>query len=217
MKLIAAIAMLSMSLSLCGLSEKLGNKGNSNGSSNSNDSSSTKKSGSTSDADAPPPEMTSAQKAALEGGQQVVWEGKGLNWTIPAKWTKVNVDENTLQYKSPGAWDAGFLIVNISNLGADFPVEISTKAIYDGDATRKQAGEILSYRYLALDGVKGIEDIEAEKSNKEDARRLEWRGYRKRNGLVQLITIIMSSQSQHFPKHDDELHAILYSTKIEKE
>ena len=216
MKLLAAIAMLSFAISLCGLREKVTKSGDSN-SNNSNSSSSNSNKSSSSGGDAEVPEMTAAQKATLEGGQQAVWAEQGLTWTVPAKWLKVSASENSFQWQSGGGGGAAFLIVAVSNLGADFPVDISTKAMYDQDATRKQAGEIIFYRYLALDGVKGVEDLEKEKAQKDDVRRLEWRGYRKHKGLVQLITLILSSQSKHFPTHDDALHAILYSTKIEKE
>jgi hypothetical protein len=217
MKFLAAIAMLSFALSLCGLREKITKSGDSNSNNSNSSGSNSNKSSSTSSSDAEKPEMTAAQKAALEGGQQATWTEQGLTWTVPAKWSKVSASENSFQWQSGGGGGAAFLIVAVSNLAADFPIDISTKAMYDQDATRKQAGEIIFYRYALLDGVKGVEDLEKEKSQKDDIRRLEWRGYRKRNGLVQLITIILSSQSQHFPTHDDALHAILYSTKIEKE
>lgn len=161
--------------------------------------------------------MTAAQKTAIEGGQEAAWDGKGIRFTVPAKWGNQSTTADNFLWKSPGTWDAGFVTAVISPMSANFPVETSLKAMYDQNATRKQSGELMSYRWLSLDGVKGIEEIEAEKSNKEDPRRLLWRGYRKYNGLYQLITIILNSQSQHFAKHDDALHAILYSTKMEKE
>lgn len=216
MKLLAAIAMLSFALSLCGLREKITKSGDSN-SNNSNSSSSNSNNSSSTTGDAEKPEMTAAQKATLEGGQQATWAEQGLTWTVPAKWSKVSASENSFQWQSGGGGGAAFLIVAVSNLAADFPIDISTKAMYDSDATRKQAGEIIFYRYALIDGVKGVEDLEKEKSQKDDIRRLEWRGYRKHKGLVQLITVILSSQSGNFPTHDDALHAILYSMKIEKE
>lgn len=217
MKLLAAIVMLSFSLSLCGLTERFSSKNNSNSSNSSSSNSNKSSSTSSSDPDVAEPEMTAAQQATLEGGQTAAFEGKGIRFTVPAKWTNQSTTADNFLWKSPGTWDAGFVSVAISSMGADFPVETSLKAMYDQNATRKQSGELMSYRWLSLDGVKGIEELEAEKSGKEDPRRLLWRGYRKYNGLNQLITIILNSQSQHFAKHDDTLHAILYSTKIEKE
>lgn len=219
MKLLLGIVMLSFAFSLCGITERFSNKSNSNNSNNSNSSNSnnsnSSNTGDTSGGDAAKPEMTAAQKAAIEGGQQISWAGKGLSWTVPANWKKQTENENSFMWQSPSPF--GFLIVNISNMSADFPVEASNKAMYDSNATRKQSGELMSYRWISLDGVKSIEELEPEKSSKSDPRRLLWRGYRKYNGLVQLITIILSSESQNFPKHEDALHAILYSTKIEKE
>lgn len=219
MKLLAAIAMLSFALSLCGLTEKFTSKNNSNNSNSSNSSSSnSNKSSSTSpsDSDVAEPEMTAAQKTAIDGGKDAAFEGKGIRFTVPASWTNQSTTADNFLWKSPGSFDAGFVTTVISP-ASGVPPETSLKAMYDQNATRKQSGELMSYRWLSLDGVKGIEEIESEKSNKEDPRRLIWRGYRKYNGLNQLITIILNSQSQHFAKHDDALHAILYSTKIEKE
>ncbi len=222
MKLIAAIAMLSFALSLCGLTEKFtskkdesGNSNNSNSSTSNSNKGTDKPSDSSGGGDVATPEMTASQKAAIEGGQTVTWAEQGITWTVPANWKKMSSDVNSLQWQSPSPY--GFLIVNVSSMSADFPVGPATDALFTGDAPRKQSGELLSYRWLSLDGVKGVEDLEAEKSAKGDPRRLQWRGYRNYKGMVQYVSIMLSSESQNFSKHDDALHAILYSTKIDKE
>ena len=38
--------------------------------------------------------------------------------------------------------------------------------------------------------------------------------YRKYAGSTQLVTVILSSNGANFPKHEDELYGILYSTKL---
>jgi len=48
----------------------------------------------------------------------------------------------------------------------------------------------------------------------DDIRRLEWQAYRKYAGFTQLVTVILSSDGGNFPKHEDELYGILYSTKL---
>ena len=48
----------------------------------------------------------------------------------------------------------------------------------------------------------------------DDIRRLEWQAYRTYAGQTQLVTLILSTNGANFPKHEDELYGILYSTKL---
>jgi hypothetical protein len=48
----------------------------------------------------------------------------------------------------------------------------------------------------------------------DDIRRLQWQAYRKYAGQTQLVNLILSTNGAAFPKHEDELYAILYSTKL---
>lgn len=204
---------LGFALSLCNLAEKLkGNKNDNANSSSANSKSADKDKSGLPTADKPDP--TAAQSAAIADGQSVSWDQQGITWTVPAKWSKVDVDSKTLNWKSPGSFDAGFLIGSISPLSADFPTDVSLKAMYEQAETRKKNGEIVSVRWLEIDGVRGIEFLETPPENKEDARRLQWQAYRKFAGQTQLINLILSSQGQHFDMHKDELFGILYSSKI---
>lgn len=216
MKQIPLLIALALSLSLCNLSERFGNK---NSDANSNSASPTANSngnapGASTLPPADRPEPTAAQTAAIAGGQNMTWEQQGITWTLPSDWSKVNVDSKTLNWKSPGSFDAAFLIGSISTMGADFPTDISIKAMYDQAVTRQKNGEVIAVRWLELDGVRGVEFLETPPEGKEDPRRLEWQAYRKYAGQTQLITLILSSQGQHFERHKDALYGILYSTKI---
>lgn len=214
MKLIPMMIVLGLSLSLCNIAEKLkGSKNNNANSStaNSNDASKSDKSG------LPPadkPQPTSAQTAAIAGGQSVTWDQQGITWTVPAKWTRVNVDATTFNWKSPGSFDAGFLIGHISPMPENFQTDVGIKATYDQAVGRKKIGEVSSVRWLEIDGVRGVEFLETPPGNKEDSRRLQWLAYRKFAGQTQLITLVLSSEGRHFDMHSDELFGILYSMKV---
>src|ERR1044072_7036126 len=130
-----------LALFLCNLSAKWMGKGG--GESNSNSSSSNS---STSGSTAPPtgsssstdsneqvdrPNPTSAQTAALEGGQMVTWDQQGITWTLPKDWNKMSVEKEMFN------WGGGttFLIVNISALGDTFPMEAALQRAYTGAPT----------------------------------------------------------------------------------
>lgn len=212
MKLLPMMIVLGLALSLCNIADKLkGGKNDNSSTSNSNSSGKSDKSG------LPPadkPEPNTGQAAAIAGGQSASWDQQGITWTVPAKWSKMTVESNTFSWKSPGSFDAGFLIGNISPLSADFPTEVGIKGTYDQAVTRKSNGEVETVRWLEIDGVRGVEFLETSPRNKEDSRRLQWLGYRKYAGQTQLITLVLSSQGQHFEMHRDELFGILYSMKI---
>lgn len=207
MKLIPVLFLLTFSISLCNLSERFGSK---NGNSNSRGSSS-------SSSDLPPadkPAPTAAQTAAIAGGQQVTWSEQGITWTVPANWSKVSVESKSFNWKSPGSDDAAFLIGSISPMSGDFPTDNSIKAMYDSSVTRQKNGEVSEVRWLELDGLRGVQTMETPPETKDGIRRLQWQGYRKYAGQVQLVNLILSTQGQHFHMHEDELYGILFSTKL---
>jgi hypothetical protein len=216
MKQIFILAAILFTLSLCNLTDKLkgkmGGESNSNSSSNSSASESTSPSGSGSAGaeQVERPKPTAAQTAALEGGQTVPWEQQGITWTLPKNWSKVNVSKEMLNWGGDGA----FLIVNISALGDSFPMDAALQAAYDGAKTNYKNGKYEELRWLELDGLKGVSFREAMPEDKGDPRRLQWQAYRKYAGQVQLVNLILSTSGNNFAKHQDELYAILYSTKI---
>ena len=160
------------------------------------------------------PNPTAAQKAAIEGGEEVKWDQQGMSWTLPKGWVKDNAGNNSFNYRSPGGGDFGFLIVNVSPMGADFPVDVSLKAYYDQSITRKKNGELEDVRWMELDGVKGILFREAMPEGKEDPRRLQWIAYRKYAGQTQMVNLMLSTKGRSFEKDEDTFYGIIYSTKL---
>jgi hypothetical protein len=208
MKIIPLLIFLAFSLSLCNLTERFTGKKTENG--NSTTSSNSSKAGSSTDEPVEKPNPTGAQTAALEGGQPVKWDQQGITWTIPANWRKVNVETNMFNYGTPPT----FIIVSISAMGDDFPTEASLKAFYQGAQTRMKNGEVDELKWLELDGVKGIQFRESNPPKPDDIRRLQWMTYRKYAGQNQLVNIILSSNGKTFPKVQDALYGVLYSTKL---
>ncbi len=211
MKQIPLLIALALSLSLCNLTERFTSKNaNQPGS-----GSSTTAGGSAAEAGTEPvehPEPTAAQTKALEGGQSVKWDQQGMSWTLPAGWNKQTVETKSLIYGAPG--NSAFLIGSISPMSEDFPTAISLKAFYDGAVTRKKNGEVDELRYLELDGVKGIQFRESNPEKPDGIRRLQWIAYRKFAGQTQMVNLILSADGKNFPARQDELYAILYSTKL---
>lgn len=204
MKQVPLLITLAISISLCNLSERFKSSGNANSSSPGSPATS----GGGEAAERPAP--TSAQQAAIANGQTVQWDQQGISWTVPANWKKLDVRNESLSYGGNGA----FLTVAISAMGESFPTDVSIKAMYDGAMTNQKNGKYDELKWLALDGVRGIEFRESKPERPDDIRRLEWQGYRKYAGQSQLITMILSSDGANFPKHEDALYGIMYSTKI---
>ncbi|HEV7842259.1 MAG TPA: hypothetical protein VGO69_01110 [Pyrinomonadaceae bacterium] len=208
MKQIPLLLFLAFSLSLCNLAERFTGKKTENG--NSTASSNSTKSGSSSNEPVEKPNPTGAQKAALEGGQTIKWDQQGITWTLPANWRKQTVETKMFNYGASPT----FIIVSISPMADDFPSDASLNAFYQGAQTRMKNGEVDEVKWLELDGVKGVQFREANPEKPDDFRRLQWMTYRKYAGQNQLVNIILSSNGKTFPKVQDTLYGVLYSTKI---
>jgi len=190
----------------CNLSEKFKKASSSN--SNSSSSSNPSKIGND---PVEQPNPTAAQTAAIANGQTVTWDQQGITWTLPANWKKQDVRNETLSYGGDGA----FLSVVVSVMPQmDKFTDVSIKAMYEGAKTNQKIGKNDEVRWLALDGVRGVGFREAKQEMAGDIRRLEWQAYRTYAGQTQLITMILSTSDSAFPKHEDELYGIMYSTKI---
>jgi hypothetical protein len=206
MKQIALLLFIGFALSLCNLSERF--KGNS---SNSNSSGST----SVSENEARPEraQATAAQTAALAGGQEAKWDRQGMSWTVPPNWTESQNESKTLSWRSPGS-DAASLIVSISPMDEEFPVDSAIKASFDGAKTRAKNGEVDELKWVEIDGLKGVQFREATQEHPDAPRRLQWMAYRKYTGQVQFVNVMLASDSQNFERHKDAMYGILYSMKI---
>ena len=209
MKQIPALLVLGFALSFCNFSNKLKTATNSGKPGKSSTSTSSEPGGTVEHAT-----PTAAQTQALAGGQTVKWDQQGMSWTAPAKWTQASSESKMLVWRSPGSWDAASLIVNISPLGESFNTDASINAFYDGARTRAKNGEVDELKWLEIDGLKGVQFREANPEKPDGIRRLQWMAYRKYAGQVQLVNFILSSSGKGFPKHEDEMYGVLYSTKL---
>ena len=136
MKQIALVLFIGFALSLCNLSERL-HKGSG--------SSSNSSGGVTDNAAKPEPaQPTAAQTAALAGGSEAKWDRQGMSFTVPANWTETQEESKNLTWQSPGP-GAASLIVSISPMAGEFPVDASIQAFFDGAAALIFAVAMLAF------------------------------------------------------------------------
>lgn len=207
MKNIPVLLVLGFALSLCNLTSKLKTNTNSGPSSKTG-------SGSTSGGNVEQANPTAAQTAALAGGKTAKWDQQGMSWTVPASWNETSVESKQLLWRSPGGFDAASLIVSISAMDESFPTDISINAFYDQAKSRMKNGEVDEVKWLEIDGLKGVQFREANPEKPDGIRRLQWLAYRKYAGQVQMVNLMLASDGTGFPKHQDEMYGVMYSTKI---
>ena len=200
-KLLALFALVSVALACSLMGKKDGKPGSSSSSG-------------TSSVDGEPVEKanpTAAQQAAIANGQTVQWDQQGITWTLPANWKKMDARNESASYGGNGAFltVAVSIMPQMANL-----VETSSKAMYEAAKTQQKIGKYDEVRWLELDGVRGIAFRESLQERPDDIRRLEWQAYRTYAGSTQLITMILSTNSGDFSKHQDALYGVLYSTKV---
>jgi hypothetical protein len=208
MKQIPVLLLLGFAFSLCGLGTKLKSISNSGGPGK------TASSSSDTGGDVEHATPTAAQVEALAGGQTVKWDQQGMSWTVPPQWKEVSNESKELVWSSPGGSDGANLIVSISPMDESFPTDVSIKAFYDGAKTRAKNGEVDELKWLEIDGLKGVQFRESNPEKPDGFRRLQWMAYRKYAGQVQFVNVMLSSNGRGFPKHQDALYGVLYSTKI---
>lgn len=209
MKHVLLIVALVLVVAACNLTDKFKKTDNSN----SNSSTSSGKPTKIGDDPVEQPNPTAAQTATLANGQTVKWDQQGVTWTFPPNWKKQDVRNESFNYSGDGA----FLTVAISTMPQmEKLTDVSIKAMYEAAKTNQKIGKYDEVRWLELDGVRGVGFRESKQEMPGDIRRLEWQAYRTFAGNTQLVTMILSTDSANFPKHQDELYAILYSTKLVK-
>ena len=207
MKSILTLSVMFFAFSFCGLTEKLKQMQSGTGNSNSS-SNSTKTSGNGSTGEKPT--LTSSQQAILDAGTEVKWDDQGISWKLPLGWKKMDVKKETFNYQSA---DNAFLLVNISLLSDDFPMDISMKAYYDQAMQQLKNGKYESVKMVQIDGISGVEFTEAPPEDKSGVRRHQWIAYRKYLGQTQQLNVMTSTVGTNFEKHRDDFQAILYSMK----
>ena len=207
MRNLIPLALLVFVVAACNLSSKL-KPGNSNESSTSSSSTNSSKSG---NEPVEKPAPTDAQIAALANGEEVKWDEQSINWTLPPGWKKQSASNTSFNY-SLGT--QVLLIVNVSPMAPDFPSDISLNATHEAAKMRLKNGEVDEVKWLELDGVRGSQFRESKPQMGSDLRRLQWISYRKYAGQVQYVNVMLAGTADNFAKHQDELYAILYSTKL---
>lgn len=212
MKLLVSLGIFMFAVSFCGLGERISKlRGDSSTPSNSSSPSGspTSPGGDT----AEKPKLTSDQQAIADGGEKTSWDDQGMSWMLPKGWKKMDVKKEMFNYGSP---DNAFLIGTISVMPDNFPSETSLKATYDSSLQQLKNGKYINARYLEIDGIKGVEFVEAPPEDKDGPRRHQWIAFRKYQGQNQQLNIMLSTKGSNFERHKDDFPAILYSMKIGK-
>lgn len=206
-----ALGLLGIALAFCGITERL-QKGIEDVADKGSNSSNTSKS--KDDAvSAEKAEMTSAQQAIADEATEVKWAEQEITFKLPKGWNKMDVRKESFNYGSPAT---GFLIASISVMASDFPSDASIKAYYQSALEQLKQGKYEKVRWLEIDGVKGVEWVEAPPEDKDGIRRFQWVAYRNYQGQNQYLNIIQSTKNTNFDKQRDAFAAILYSMKIPK-
>jgi len=210
MKLLS-FAVLAFALAFCNLGERLKQLSGGNGSATNSSTNSSNKTAPESSGEKP--NLTPAQQSIANSANEVKWEDQGVTWRLPNGWKKMEVKKETFNYSSP---DNAFLLVNISPMSSDFPMDSSREAFYKQALDQMKNGKYETVRYLDIDGMKGVEWREAMPEDKDGARRHQWIGYRNYLGQNQMLNVMLSTKGTNFDKHKDDFPAILYSTKFTK-
>lgn len=213
MKLLIVGSILMLTMSLCGLGDRLKGLSGSSGSNAPSNSSDKPNTGDTAMPDAETAKLTPEQKSIADDGKPVNWDEQGISWQVPANWQKLDVSKESLNYGTPAD---GFLIGTVSVMSASFPSEISIKATYQSALEQLQQGKYEAVRWLEIDGVKGVEWIEAMPEDKSGVRRQQWIAFRNYQGQNQQLNIMVTTKGSNFDKQRDVFASILYSMRIPK-
>ena len=209
MRSVVLVAILFFAMTFCGLGDKIKELQSKTGSNTASNSSKT----STSDTKAEPPTLTPAQQAIQDNGVEMKWDDQQITWKLPKDWKKTDVKKEQLLYNAP---DNSSLIASIAVMSDSFPSETSLKATYDSSLEMLKQGKFQSAKYTEIDGIKGVEFVEAMPEDKEGARRHQWIAFRNHLGQNQQLNIMLATKGSNFEKHRDDFPAILYSMKIAK-
>jgi hypothetical protein len=125
----------------------------------------------------------------------------------------MEVRKESLNYGSPAN---GFLIASISVMPSNFPSDISIDATYTSALEQLKQGKYEKVRWLEIDGVRGVEWVEAMPEDKSGPRRHQWIAFRTYQGQNQQLNVMVSTNGSGFDKQRDTYAAIMYSMKIAK-
>ncbi len=218
MKLLLPLGLLMFVLSFCGITDMVKDAGKDSG-----DKPETTKSESgedekaeKSDDDVKEAKLTSDMEAKLDG-DKLVWEEQGIEFKLPKGWPKIMQNKTMINYGTPAN---GFLIANISSMPASFTPEtreISLKGTYDQQVQKAKEGGNELVQWTMINGVKGVEWVEAMPEDKSDARRHQFIGYREFNDQIQMLNVMVTTKGSNFDSKKDLFNAVLYSMTIAKQ
>ncbi len=210
MNLLLSLGAVVLALSFCGLSERL--QGLTDSSSNSGNSS-TPAGNSPSGPKMDKASLSGTQNEILNTGTEVSWDDQGISWKLPSGWKKMDVKKESFNYQSP---DNAFLLVNISVMPDQFPMDVSLNAYHEQALQQLKNGKYEAVKLIEIDGIPGVEFVEAMPEDKSGPRRHQWIGYRDYLGQKQQLNVMTSTKGTNFDKHTDNFQAILYSMKATK-
>ena len=210
MNLLLSLGALVVALSFCGLSERLQGL---TGSSNSGANTPASNSSGPGAAKAEKPKLSAAQQSIADAATETTWDDQGISWKLPAGWKKMDVKKESFNYQSP---DNAFLLVNISVMPDNFPMDVSLNAYHEQALQQLKNGKYEAVKLVEIDGIPGVEFVEAMPEDKSGPRRHQWIGYRNYLGQKQQLNVMTSTKGTNFEKHTDDFQAILYSMKATK-
>jgi hypothetical protein len=210
MNSILSVGIIIFALTFCGIGNRLKGLSADNSSAANTSSNAAAK---TSQGSVEQPNPTAAQQAMIDSGTETTWDAQGISWKLPSGFKKMQVLKESFNYGSPAT---GFLIASISVMPDDFPSESSIDAYYTSALEQLKQGKYENVRWLEIDGVKGVEWVEAMPEIKDGARRHQWIAFRRHLGQNQQLNIMVSTDGDKFEARRDSFAAIMYSMKIPK-
>lgn len=209
MKLLS-FGILLFALGFCGIGDRLKNLGGSSGSGGSDNNPTRSDSGGSG---AEKPTLSAEQQKIQDSAIDTKWDAQGISWKLPAGWTQMQMLKESANFGAPAV---GFLSATISIMPANFPSDSSIDATYTQALEMLRQGKYESARWLEIDGVKGVEWVEAMPEIKDGARRHQWIAFRNYQGQNQQLNIMISTDGNKFEPKRDTFAAIMYSMKIAK-
>lgn len=213
MNFFLATGALALVLAFCGIGDRIKQmSGGDTGSGNASNSSGTG-TGTSKGSTAEKPSLTAAQQSIQDSSTEVKWDDQGISFKVPSGFAKMQVMKESFNYGSPAA---GFLIGTISVMPSSFPSETSLDATYTQALEMLKQGKYETVRWLEIDGVKGVEWVEAMPESKDGPRRHQWIAFRNFQGQNQQLNIMVSTDGNKFEPKRDTFAAVMYSMKIAK-
>lgn len=210
MRSLFAFGVLTFAMTFCGIGDRLKQM---TGGANADPGNSASNSSTTSDSKVDKPTLTASQQTISDASSEVKWDDQGISFKVPSGWPKMDVKKESFNYGSPAN---GFLIASISVMPDSFPADVSIKATYDSALEQLKQGKYEKVRWLEIDGVKGVEWVEAVPEDKDGIRRHQWIAFRRYQGQNQQLNIIISTNGKNFERQQDAFASILYSMEIAK-